>query len=173
MIRFLDRSLRAEVYQEPGFLSKLILLWNRRKTRPFKIPATDSLLEMIQAETRKLLQKDLGLAESLAAGGNNINGVAYTLQQHARIACENSKQLTVITCNRNGASAPGVINFEPLGQYELPEYPERRQKMGRAARAYMEQRSFDAAFLKTWEMYTAAETGLKGPHHWPDQVANL
>jgi glycosyltransferase involved in cell wall biosynthesis len=55
----------------------------------------------------------------------------------------------------------------------LIRHPDRRQKMGRAARAYMEQRSFDAAFLKTWEMYTAAETGLKGSHHWPDQVANL
>jgi glycosyltransferase involved in cell wall biosynthesis len=36
-----------------------------------------------------------------------------------------------------------------------------RQAMGRAARRYMEERSFDAAFLKTWESYQAISAGEK------------
>jgi glycosyltransferase involved in cell wall biosynthesis len=35
----------------------------------------------------------------------------------------------------------------------LIDHPDRRQRMGNAARRYMEQRSFEAAFLQTWEMY--------------------
>ncbi len=228
MVRFLDRSLRAEVAGEPGFLSRLILLWNRRRKPPAKIPATVSLLRLLQSETRKLLESGAGLTapggdpqtpidgqdgqwfdfvrrlsdgvtlhfgehivdhlsganvfnifhtigaagglyallapyfvafslfsrdrefsrgihrrfvrpadtDGEAAGGtriahftdtfHEINGVAYTLQQHARIACRNRKRLTVVTCSRTGASGPGVKNFVPLGVYELPEYPEQK-----------------------------------------------
>ena len=35
----------------------------------------------------------------------------------------------------------------------LIEHPQERSAMGREARRYMEERSFDAAFLQTWESY--------------------
>jgi glycosyltransferase involved in cell wall biosynthesis len=35
----------------------------------------------------------------------------------------------------------------------LIDNPDRMHRMGKAARQYMEQRSFEAAFLQTWKMY--------------------
>lgn len=58
------------------------------------------------------------------------NGVALTLQEQVRLAQESGKRYTVITCDpgcatwKDGlASGPGVMNFQPIGRYELPEYP--------------------------------------------------
>jgi glycosyltransferase involved in cell wall biosynthesis/predicted metal-dependent phosphoesterase TrpH len=56
-----------------------------------------------------------------------VNGVAITLQNQVELARKLGKDLTVITCagaeHRNG---PGIQNFEPIGVYELPEYPEQK-----------------------------------------------
>ncbi|MEE4352144.1 MAG: glycosyltransferase, partial [Desulfatiglans sp.] len=54
-----------------------------------------------------------------------INGVAKTLQQQARLAAENNKDYTLITCDQDSlGDQRGVKKFEPIGTYELPEYPE-------------------------------------------------
>jgi glycosyltransferase involved in cell wall biosynthesis len=48
----------------------------------------------------------------------------------------------------------------------LSAHPELRRRMGAAARRYAEQRSFEAAFLKTWQMYhdtTASSQAVKWP----------
>lgn len=49
-------------------------------------------------------------------------------------------------------------------QYLL-DHPSRIRKMGEAARKYMEDRSFEKAFLKTWEMYTPVE--------WPNAAMSV
>ena len=43
--------------------------------------------------------------------------------------------------------------------HEMLANPRQRKAMGQAARRYMEERSFDAAFLKTWESYRTISTG--------------
>jgi glycosyltransferase involved in cell wall biosynthesis len=56
-----------------------------------------------------------------------VNGVALTLQQQARLAVETGKSLTIITCDaEKNEQVPGVKNFEPIGVAELPEYPEQK-----------------------------------------------
>jgi glycosyltransferase involved in cell wall biosynthesis len=42
----------------------------------------------------------------------------------------------------------------------LIDEPARRQRMGRAARLYMQQRSFDTAFKATWDLYEAKAASL-------------
>lgn len=57
----------------------------------------------------------------------DVNGVALTLQQHVRLAEKNHKALQIITCHSTeNEKRPNVINFEPIGVYQLPEYPEQR-----------------------------------------------
>ena len=53
----------------------------------------------------------------------DVNGVAKTLQMEAQTALKNGKQLTMITCGCE-TSMPGVVNFEPIGAFDLPEYPD-------------------------------------------------
>jgi glycosyltransferase involved in cell wall biosynthesis len=50
---------------------------------------------------------------------------------------------------------------ESLGRavLELAANPLGMREMGRAARRYVESRAFADAFLATWEMYGAAESG--------------
>jgi glycosyltransferase involved in cell wall biosynthesis len=56
-----------------------------------------------------------------------VNGVALTLQQQVRSARNTGKGLTVITCDhQERAETDGVKNFDPIGVYELPEYPEQK-----------------------------------------------
>ncbi|MFP4475146.1 MAG: glycosyltransferase [Desulfatibacillaceae bacterium] len=52
----------------------------------------------------------------------DVNGVARTLQQQVEIARKNNKMLTMITCGP-GNETPGVVHFESVGAFELPEYP--------------------------------------------------
>jgi hypothetical protein len=42
---------------------------------------------------------------------------------------------------------------------EMLADPQRCKAMGQEARHYMEARSFDAAFLETWETYKQIQTG--------------
>ena len=56
-----------------------------------------------------------------------INGVALTLQQQLKTAASTNKNMTIITCGHKDIcphEQPGVKNFEPIGVFELPEYPE-------------------------------------------------
>jgi glycosyltransferase involved in cell wall biosynthesis len=56
-----------------------------------------------------------------------VNGVALTLQQQTELAAGSNRDMTIITCKPAGMDIPeqpGVKNFEPIGVFELPEYPE-------------------------------------------------
>ena len=53
----------------------------------------------------------------------DVNGVAKTLQMEAQMALKNGKQLTMITCGCE-TDMPGVVNFAPIGAFNLPEYPD-------------------------------------------------
>ena len=56
-----------------------------------------------------------------------INGVAKTLQQQVKLAAENNKRYTLITCDKEvPVNLRGVKHFEPIGTYDLPEYPEQK-----------------------------------------------
>lgn len=56
-----------------------------------------------------------------------VNGVARTLRQNVRIARQNNKELTIITCDRRDPSPEkGVKQFRPVSVHELPEYPEQK-----------------------------------------------
>jgi len=58
----------------------------------------------------------------------DINGVAKTMQQNLRIAKKLGKDLTIITSENTKSSKYQNINgemvFDPVGQCEIPEYPE-------------------------------------------------
>lgn len=53
----------------------------------------------------------------------DVNGVSWTIRQQLELARENGKGMTVITCGQ-GQDGPGVRSFEPVGTFEVPEYPE-------------------------------------------------
>ncbi len=56
-----------------------------------------------------------------------INGVAATLQQQARLAKKTDKRLTVITCEQKAHPVTKCVkNFAPIGFHCLPEYPEQK-----------------------------------------------
>ena len=57
-----------------------------------------------------------------------VNGVALTLQQHVKLALKNRMRYTMLTCHKDfhDHDQPGVMNFKPIGTYELPEYPEQK-----------------------------------------------
>jgi glycosyltransferase involved in cell wall biosynthesis len=62
--------------------------------------------------------------------------------------CEN------IIAGRTGLVIPADDGAALLGAMQsLIDDPNLRQSMGQAARQYMEERSFEAAFLQTWQMY--------------------
>jgi glycosyltransferase involved in cell wall biosynthesis len=52
-----------------------------------------------------------------------VNGVAKTLRQQVEVARKHGKDLTMITCAPGQKEHPGVANFEPVGMFDLPEYP--------------------------------------------------
>jgi glycosyltransferase involved in cell wall biosynthesis len=56
-----------------------------------------------------------------------INGVAHTLRQQARVAQKTGKDLTIITCGNGQASGISRMkNFDPIAVYDLPEYQEQK-----------------------------------------------
>ncbi|MBC2735003.1 MAG: glycosyltransferase [Desulfobacteraceae bacterium] len=73
-----------------------------------------------------------GTADTLRVGHftdtfYDTNGVALTLQQQVQVALRHGKSLQVITCNEDPhLSQPGVKAFQPIGTYDLPEYPEQK-----------------------------------------------
>ncbi len=59
----------------------------------------------------------------------DMNGVAITLREHVSLARCTGKEYTVITCDHadqttGGDYAQGVMNFKPIGAYDMPEYPD-------------------------------------------------
>lgn len=52
-----------------------------------------------------------------------VNGVAKTLQMHVKMALKNNKQQTILTCSPE-PDAMGIVNFTPIGTFDLPEYPD-------------------------------------------------
>lgn len=229
LMQFLDRNLRVDVNHHPGLLAKLYLLWQYRKDRTSKAPLSDSLLQLLRHETRKVINEEASLFASQdtpqdgtvrekkwfdfvdrvsqrvmlhfgdhlldhlsganlfnifatigSAGGlytllapyfvafsqfskdrafsdvihcsfvtgkkrsqehdddrlkvahftdtfYEVNGVALTLRQQVKLAMKNNKQYTLVTCHKeHREEQPGVKNFNPIGSYELPEYPEQK-----------------------------------------------
>jgi glycosyltransferase involved in cell wall biosynthesis len=62
--------------------------------------------------------------------------------------------------DKTGRVVPGNdIEALAAALNDILSNPRQRRAMGRAARRYMEERSFDAAFLKTWESYQAISAG--------------
>ena len=54
---------------------------------------------------------------------DEINGVARTIRQQLKMVARHGKDMTVITCGAK-ADLPGAVSFEPVGRYDIPEYPE-------------------------------------------------
>jgi len=58
---------------------------------------------------------------------HEINGVALTISHQLDLSQKTGKDLTVITCD--GETRPareGLMNFNPIGAYGFPEYPEQK-----------------------------------------------
>jgi glycosyltransferase involved in cell wall biosynthesis len=57
-----------------------------------------------------------------------VNGVALTLQQHVKLALKNKMRYIMVTSHKDfhDQAQDGVMNFKPIGTYELPEYPEQK-----------------------------------------------
>ena len=54
---------------------------------------------------------------------DEINGVARTLRQQLDLVTRHGKDMTVLTCGAR-ADVPGAVSFEPVGRFDIPEYPE-------------------------------------------------
>jgi glycosyltransferase involved in cell wall biosynthesis len=58
---------------------------------------------------------------------HEINGVALTIQHQLELAGKTGKDLTVITCDsETRPPMKGQMNFNPIGVYGFPEYPEQK-----------------------------------------------
>ncbi len=57
---------------------------------------------------------------------NNVNGVATTLRQQTQSAISANRNYTLITCEPHRTDVEGVCNFAPVGEFDLPEYPEHK-----------------------------------------------
>ncbi len=58
---------------------------------------------------------------------HEINGVALTIQHQLELAVKTGKDLTVITCDsQTRPPMKGQMNFNPIGVYGFPEYPEQK-----------------------------------------------
>ena len=58
---------------------------------------------------------------------HEINGVALTIQHQLELAGKTGKDLTVITCDsQTRPPMKGQMNFNPIGVYGFPEYPEQK-----------------------------------------------
>ncbi len=54
---------------------------------------------------------------------DDVNGVATTIRRMSQAALDAGKDLTVVTCSANPQQGEMQLkNFEPIGEFELPEY---------------------------------------------------
>jgi glycosyltransferase involved in cell wall biosynthesis len=59
-----------------------------------------------------------------------------------------------VVVDRTGLIVPGDdVDALAAAMAEMVASPDQIRQMGKAARQYMEARSFDAAFMRTWEMF--------------------
>lgn len=57
----------------------------------------------------------------------DINGVALTMRENARIAAETGRRLTVLACHDGESpSLPGIRHVKPIAVHALPEYPDQK-----------------------------------------------
>lgn len=54
---------------------------------------------------------------------DEINGVAKTIKNQLDLVSRHGKQMTVVSCGADG-SRRGLANFDPVGEFAIPEYPE-------------------------------------------------
>lgn len=54
---------------------------------------------------------------------DEVNGVARTLRQQLDMVARHGKDMTVLTCGAK-ADVPGAVSFQPVGRFDIPEYPE-------------------------------------------------
>ncbi|MDY6904499.1 MAG: glycosyltransferase [Thermodesulfobacteriota bacterium] len=55
---------------------------------------------------------------------NEINGVATAIRSQVTAATLTGKALTLINCDPGQTPEANVMGFDPIGEFELPEYPE-------------------------------------------------
>lgn len=55
---------------------------------------------------------------------NEINGVAVAVRSQVRAAGMTGKDLTLINCDPSQQPGPNLAPFTPIGEFEVPEYPE-------------------------------------------------
>jgi len=58
---------------------------------------------------------------------SDVNGVARTIEALGRVAAQTGRDLTVVTCtDRPTETQVPLLNFRPVGDFELPEYESQR-----------------------------------------------
>ncbi len=89
-----------------------------------------------------------------------VNGVARTLQQQVDIAQGLGYDYRVVTCPpADQPPRPGVVNYAPVGTYEIPEYPEVKLLMPPLLR--MLRGAYDARYTHL-HVATPGPVGLAG-----------
>ena len=58
LMQFLDQNLRTDHNVQPGFLSRLYLLWQYRKEKKTPTPVSDSLMALLRHETHRMIYDD-------------------------------------------------------------------------------------------------------------------
>lgn len=99
----------------PYFLSYALFT----KDRSFCRDVRERFRSLRWEETPKTRMKIAHFTDTLF----EVNGVAKTLRQQVEVARKHGKQLTMITCAPDQESRPGIANFQPVGMFDLPEYP--------------------------------------------------
>ena len=82
----------------------------------------DRCLEAFGRQPQRPRRKGLKIAH-FTDTFREVNGVARTIRQQLRLVDQHGKHMSVITCGQE-ADLPGAVNFEPVGAFEIPEYPE-------------------------------------------------
>jgi glycosyltransferase involved in cell wall biosynthesis len=82
----------------------------------------------------------------------DVNGVARTVRTLATLAAREGRDLTVVTCQPGSPAADFPLrNFEPVGTFGVPEYPQQAFAFPPFLEilAYLEEERFDEVILST------------------------
>lgn len=71
---------------------------------------------------RQDLQRPLRIAH-FTDTFDEVNGVAGTIRSQLELVSRHGKRMTVVTSGSH-KSGPGLANFDPVGEFQIPEYPE-------------------------------------------------
>jgi len=63
LLKFLDHSLRGDIEEESGFISKIYSFWNYKKYQKIETDVSDTLMDLIRRETEKMLMENPQLLE--------------------------------------------------------------------------------------------------------------